>query len=999
MRLISTLLLLVSSLLTQAQEYNFISYTVEKGLAQNQVLAITQDPSGYLWFGTTGGLSRFDGKDFKNFSQRDGLYRNQVNALFVDQSGKLWIASNGGVSVYDGTLFKQISFGEKYVSSKITSIAQSDDGAMWFATDDLGIIIKTEDGFSYINTSKGLKSNNVRSIFKDKKGLIWIGTKKGLNFFRDQAIYGFQNPDLDTSISHLSETNTGDLLVCTFGKGVFKIDNNSNITNYTSQNGLISDWVRQSFTDTKGTTWFVTKYGVQEFKSSKIIETYTTDNGLPFDNIRCLLRDNEGNMWFGSNGKGALKFSGKAFLNYTDKDVLADNIIMSIVEDRDGVLWLGTYETGVIKFKNQQLEVISTEQGLSSKTVWSALIDKKGRKWFGTARGLNLLDNGRLKTFLSSDPQGLSDGKITAIHQARDGKIWFGSRNGISHYKEDSTFVNYDSLNGFFGSNIRSIAEDKNGHLWCGADEGLFKFDPKNETTEKISLGESANQSKVLSIVITPEQDIWCGTDNGLFLKRGDNFKYITIANDARANFINFLLHDPQGLWIGTNYGIFLLEDDGKDFKFKSFTSHEGIKNLECNLNAAHHDRNGYYWFGTAGGLVRLDKTELKINSGIEQKVSLRSVKLFNEDTDWSKYADVDKNTGLPKNLILSHNKNTLHFDFNLFNFSNPEGVQYKYILEGFDEQWSSLSSERTAIYRRLPPGDYTFKVKAKNSAGEWSEPTVFKFTIKPPFWQTTWFLALCVIGFVCLVIAVVIWRKSVSSRKRETEQLKYRNKLLALEHQSLNASLNRHFIFNALNSIQYYINRQDRISANKYLSSFAKLIRKNLDSASSGGNYVTLAEEIDRIELYLSLEHMRFANKFEYSIDYKQKIDLESIMVPAMMLQPFIENSIWHGILPLEKPGKITLTLDRNKNGDIHFEISDNGIGIDKSLENKLKNGGTHDSKGMKITSGRIQLLKTITQKNISLKGPFQLVDEHGNSCGTKVEITIPANTMETFF
>ncbi len=998
MRLFSIFLLLLISSYGRSQEYNFINYTVENGLAQNQVLAMAQDPNGYLWFGTTGGLSRFDGRDFKNFSQRDGLYRNQVNALFIDNKGQLWIASVGGVSVYNGNEFIQIPFEEKYASSKITSIEQSDDGAMWFATDDLGIVIKTDDGFSCINTSKGLKSNNVRSIYKEPNGQIWIGTKKGLNFYKDQAIYGFSNPALDTSISHISKSHNGSLWVSTFGKGVFNIDNN-NVVNYTGENDLISDWVRQSYTDPKGTTWFVTKYGIQEFRSGKMIEKYTSENGLYFDNIRCLLKDNEGNMWFGSNGKGVLKFSGKAFLNYTDKDDLEDNIIMSVVEDKDGVLWLGTYENGVIKFKNKQLEVFSTEQGLSSKKVWSALIDKKGRKWFGTAHGLNLMTGGKIKTFLSTDENGLSHNKITAIHQTKDGKIWFGSKKGISYYKEDSTFVNYDSLNGFFASNIRSIAEDKNGQLWCGADEGLFLFDPKTETTRKIPLGNSETESKVLSVVITPEGDIWCGTDNGLFLKRDNKFKYITIANDARANFINFLLYDPQGLWIGTNYGIFLLEDEGNDFKFKSFTNHEGIKNLECNLNAAHHDQNGYYWFGTAGGLVRLDKTELKINSGIQQKVSIRSVKLFNEETDWSTLSEVDKTTGLPKNLVLSHNKNTLHFDFNLFNFSNPEGVEYKYILEGYDETWSSLSSERTAIYRRLPPGEYTFKVKAKNSAGEWSAPTIFKFTIKPPFWQTMWFLALCVIGFVCLVIAIVIWRKAVSNRKRETEQLKYRNKLLALEHQSLNASLNRHFIFNALNSIQYYINRQDRISANKYLSSFAKLIRKNLDSASSGGNYVTLAEEIDRIELYLSLEHMRFANKFEYSIDYRQKIDLESIMVPAMMLQPFIENSIWHGILPLEKPGKISLILDRNKNGDIHFEISDNGIGIDKSLENKLKNGGTHDSKGMKITSGRIQLLKTITQKNISLKGPFQIVDEHGNSCGTKVEITIPINTMETFF
>jgi len=566
-------------------------------------------------------------------------------------------------------------------------------------------------------------------------------------------------------------------------------------------------------------------------------------------------------------------------------------------------------------------------------------------------------------------------------------------------FPSDSTFRNYTAKDGFEGVNIRTIIEDKEGYLWCGADNGLFRFDPKTEQGYRVTIGSDINEVKVLSLVIDNSNRFWVGTDNGLYLKTNTGYNYISTGQDVRSNFVNFLLADQGVLWIGTNYGVYALTYlSENDYRVRAFTNHEGIKNLECNLNAAFKDDSGHYWFGTAGGLVKLDKKLLKNESSTKNNVTIRSIELFNETTDWSRYSKVDERSGLPINLELGHSKNTLSFDFILFNYSNPENVVYTYTLEGYDEGWSPNTTESSVVYRKLPPGDYVFKVKAITSNGSWTDITSFNFSIHPPFWQTAWFFSLITLGLICMIIAIFVWRKTVNKRKRDTEQLIYRNKLLALEHQSLNASLNRHFIFNALNSIQYYINRQDRISANKYLSSFAKLIRKNLDSSSSQSNYVSLAEEIERTELYLSLEHMRFSNKFEYEIVYEEPIETESIMLPAMMLQPFIENSIWHGILPMERLGKITLTLGKTINGDLKFDITDNGMGIDESKARKKKSGNSHDSKGMMITSGRIDLLKTITRRNISLKGPYQIHHPDGSSAGTRVEITIPTNTMETF-
>ncbi len=226
-----------------------------------------------------------------------------------------------------------------------------------------------------------------------------------------------------------------------------------------------------------------------------------------------------------------------------------------------------------------------------------------------------------------------------------------------------------------------------------------------------------------------------------------------------------------------------------------------------------------------------------------------------------------------------------------------------------------------------------------------------------------------------------------MSKQKELTQKLYYKNKLLALEQQSLNASMNRHFIFNSLNSIQYYINSNDRISANKYLTNFAKLIRKNLDTSISGTSLVSLTDEFERLELYISLEKMRFQNKFKHQITIEKTIDTDSISVPPMFLQPFVENSIWHGILPNKTDGEINIFLTQT-NRKYLITIEDNGVGIKESL---AKKGNTnHSSKGMLITSGRLEILKKTSNKDIVIKGPFQKEDGDGNILGTMVEITI---------
>jgi LytS/YehU family sensor histidine kinase len=260
-------------------------------------------------------------------------------------------------------------------------------------------------------------------------------------------------------------------------------------------------------------------------------------------------------------------------------------------------------------------------------------------------------------------------------------------------------------------------------------------------------------------------------------------------------------------------------------------------------------------------------------------------------------------------------------------------------------------------------------------------------FSILPPFYLTWWFILLEVLALAGLIYLIWRWRLQVKARKEENRDLSLRTRMFALEQQSLNSSMNRHFIFNALNSIQYYINREDKRAANKYLSSFAKLIRKNLDSTSS--TWVSLKDELERLDLYLGLEHMRFRDRFDYNIEVQNGLNAGSVQIPAMMLQPFLENSIWHGILPKEERGHLLVSV-KEESGLVHITIKDDGIGVEKSLEVKRASVNGHTSRGVEITNDRIQLYKKMTSAQFEIKGPVQ-IEEDGQVKGTVVEIYIP--------
>jgi two-component sensor histidine kinase len=426
-----------------------------------------------------------------------------------------------------------------------------------------------------------------------------------------------------------------------------------------------------------------------------------------------------------------------------------------------------------------------------------------------------------------------------------------------------------------------------------------------------------------------------------------------------------------------------------KDLKVLFFDAEDGLPSLECNQNAAYKDKNGDLWFGTAGGICVIEPEGLKKAHLKEPpKTNFLGMRLFMQETKWSTFnSKIDPI--IPDGIKLTHDKNHLTFDFVGVHFHNPNKVYYKHRLQGFEEKFSTPHQNTFVSYSNISPGKYSFELSSSHDLSTWSTVKIISFEILPPFWLQTWFLTLCILILLLLTYLVHLFRSFLRKKKIEAQNLSYQTRLLELEQQALNASMNRHFVFNSLNSIQYFINAEDKKSANTYLTKFAKLIRKNLDDLQN--EHVPLEEEIERMKLYLSLEEMRFEGSFEYQITIDSTIDVQKIAIPTMILQPFVENSIIHGILPQQKPGKIKIKISL-VGRIVLFVIEDNGIGFDTSMEQKNIQKNTHVSKGMSITRERLNVLRKVYQnEEIEVLGPIEIKNEQGETEGTRVEIKLP--------
>lgn len=981
------------SLSTYSQEYTFISHGVESGLAQSQVFALEQDNHGYIWAGTLGGLSRFDGIGFRNFSVSDGLLSNHITTIKRLKNNDLVFGHPGGITFYDGLTFDSFSMNEKLGVSRVTCVIETSSN-LFFGTDNEGLF-QLKNGVLETISQKGFENLNIRQISAYKNGLL-LATQTGIVSYINETFEWWNTETLKgkSCSGVVIDSITNIVWISTYGDGVFKVEADS-ISNLTSETGLISSNVRGIYRSSQGKIWLFTKVGVTCIDEEGSIINLNRKNGLKYDNIFTILEDRERNIWFGSDGGGIFKYTGPNFLKYTTNNGLSSNLVMSILQDDDEALWFSTYGEGITRLKGKKLDYFNLENGLGNNTIWSSIKTSDDKLWFCSSDGIYIYHNNNFEKLEKSD--GLISSRITAIFEDSKHRIWLGAREGLSLI-EDNEITNFSASDGQIGAFVRTFSETKTGEIIIGTSNGIYDYN--NKTLQALPL-EGAWCDKVVLEIKISANGWWIGSANGLQFYNGQEVTCVRLNDNFSSNYINFIEVINSEVWVGTNNGLFYI-DENQFLKTGNanalrYAKHEGFSSTETNLHASFSDIDGNLWFGTADGVFKLDRNNKQKTLASAPYVHINNVQLFLQTPNWEKRkVNIDPTSGLPLDLKVTHRENYFTFLYTGLYFTNPTEVSYQFMLEGFDEFWLPPTKANFATYSNLPHGEYTFKVKAINKFGAESTTESFTFKITPPFWLTWWFYTFVFITISWFIYVIYNWQKVIANRKKQNQLLIDQSKMLGLEHQTLNASMNRHFIFNSLNSIQYYINRQDKLSANKYLTRFAKLIRKNLDSSETPS--CLLSDELERLELYLSLELMRFAGKFEYQITIDEHIDPDNIYVPSMLLQPFVENSIWHGILPSGKMGLIQIKMLPEGTDRIKFVIEDNGIGIDKSLASKNEINNPHNSKGMKITQDRILLLKKMTGMDLFLNGPSEIKQEE-KTLGTTVEMVLPKENAELYY
>ncbi len=983
-------------LLLSAQEYSFVQYSVEDGLPQTQVYALSSDDQGYLWLGTAGGAAQFNGKEFKHFSTSNGLVDNNVSDV-KQYGGYTWIFTNKGVTRIAGQEVVAYDLTDALKGGYVSTAGfRSETNTLIVANKDEEVYeIKIDQSSELLVASSveielNKSYENIRKIYEDSGHDTWIvgdgliGYLDVNNTWNDVIIEGSAH-----NISDIEQDKNGDYWLSVYDEGIYHWRKGI-LKHYSYGDGLVSSLIRNIFIDTEGRVWCASKSGVSVLREDGF-SNFDTRNGLPSDNIETICEDREGNIWLASDGAGAFRFTSDEFVNYHASSGLNTEYVMTGFQDSRGDYWFGTYNNGVVHYDGENYNYFNVENDkILNNVVWSSLEDSKGRLWFGTSNGLALFEENEIVNFSKVD--WLPSDKITAIYDFEEKQqVWFGTSKGLGVVGEDTAYAISSSDNLSLKS-IRSIEKGINNQVWLGTSNGIVVSDG---TFFEPWINNDQLEDKLVYCIKNYKDSLWfIGTSNGLYYTDGINVERMMLHTSFGANFINFLdIERDRYLWVGTNYGVFEVDLPAYFTSPSQGVMHHrknsGLKSVETNLNAVFVDDKNRVWMGTGKGTVRFDRSKRR-NEVVDliPLVQIVEMQLDLKATDWSKFSnDIDTRTQLPQELSLSSRENYLTFYFEGVSLSHPDEVVYKIKLDGLDEDWTPPIEQSSFTYPNLSYGSYTFNVIASIDGKNWSDPVSISFEIRKPYYLTWWFIFLMLLMLSGLVYMIYHRRKVAREQKLRTEKLYYKSRLLALEQQTLNASMNRHFIFNALNSIQYYINTQDRISANKYLTSFAKLIRKNLDSSVNDTGTVSLHDELERLELYISLEHMRFQKKFDYAISVDKSLDQESIQIPPMILQPFVENSIWHGLLPQETGGKIWISIfPRGKN--IIFEIEDNGIGIEESRKTKTDNA--HHSKGMLITSGRIEILKKVTRQRMTIVGPYQINNVDGTPKGTRVELVL---------
>ncbi|MES2276364.1 MAG: histidine kinase [Bacteroidota bacterium] len=964
-----------------AQQMKYTAFTVNDGLPSNNVYRVIEDNSGFLWVTTDGGIARFDGKRFQLFTTKQGLPDNAVLEAVKENNGRLWV-----------NCFKQKPAYFDEIKNRF--INANDDPILAKVTEGTGIMTSfplKDGGVLYVNEKGSF-------VFKDKK-LIVYPALRGCDLFvqqnSDGSYIGYgasYSPAIKTNLPMLYQVKNHTIIDSISVRDVnFK-------TSALSTKSVVDDSKVYTFSPLQNQCFIYGKIKTNplrcQYDSISIPEHFTISG----------VNDSYAFM-LGYSGKMYV-FDKKTLqqVMVIDDNYLPNAVYNAIYKDSKGNIWLSTFDKGLLLYRKTAISAIETPYGFTNTGFLSITRKPDGSLLTGNSYGEILETNGKTNS-IHTVPKLSKELRIRKILLYKKKVFTFSERGVIIDYHRiiinpfnnmpysAKTALQYNDsiaifglLSGLVSLNMRTeettvlnssrkrltaLSKSADGFIYFGSTDGLYKHDYVKNTSVSLAKNSPLLNERITGLCTTPDSLIWVATaSNGVVALKHDKVRVHFSEKDGIINnaILSITAAGPGKVWLGTESGISIIK-----YRMKAGVMHYFIQNLSVNDGLSNNMVNEMAYHN--------DTVYAATGNGISVIPANITIPLFNIPVQLTGMSVNQRDTVLSSSYQVHYYQKNIQMKFAAIELSGHfKNLQYTIDK---NKNWIRLDDKTLAV--QLNNGNHTVEIRAVDVNGNISKKILtIKFDIATPFWKAIWFWI--VLASVTQILIIYL----VNRRLKKRKEARLAREILSvqtasLEQQAFTSLMNPHFMFNALNSIQHYINLQDRQNANRYLSDFASLIRKNFEAAQQ--SFIPLEQEIENIKIYLRLEQMRFKERFTYHLSVSDNLDADEWMVPTMILQPLLENALLHGIIPSIVDGIIFINF-KEKGGNLLITITDNGIGIANSTA--LKRDTDHKSHGMDLIKKRVNALSRFGAHAITISMETAFADDRNP--GNKIVLFIPS-------
>jgi ligand-binding sensor domain-containing protein/signal transduction histidine kinase len=947
-------------------DYWVESWGTMEGLPQNSVTAIIQSRQGYLWLGTQRGLVRYDGFTFRVFdSENTPALRDDhdhVTCLVEDPEGALWIGTErGGVLKHQDGTFTPFNRANGPSDFAIAALCVDSFGSIWAGGESGGLFQHRAGEFTAYSFLQDLGGHRARVLLPGPRGRLWLATGSQFGWLEDgQVRFLGETPARAPDAVGIGRATGGGVWVALNGR-LRKYDDTGHLEGdggaFAPENA--PPRVTLVYEDRKGAVWIGTAgQGVHRFAEGRFTPlrfTSARENRLEQQTLLAVIEDREGNIWMGTREGGLHRLKPRLFDVLDQARGLGANEALAVCEGRDGTIWAGSKGGGLRRLREGRLEPFFLP-GPGAETVWALHSDTRTNLWAGTEGGLFRITGG-VATNYGPATASMS---IRALYEDRRGVLWIGTKDAGICRMDAAGIRSYSEREGLANNEVRAFQEDAQGALWIATAHGLSRLSDGKFQTFRARDGLPSDNIRVLYWDAF-KGALWAGTGRGLAcLIEGRWVNFTTREHRLPDDYIAQILDDDRGnLWIGSNKGVYrlkksdayrVMEQPGVKLSWVPYGTSDGLKSLECSGDfqpSALKSADGRIWFPTTDGLAVVDLISVRQNDR-PPGVIIESLSVDGHPFSLAPPVKVPPGGG------------RFEFGYTGFNFSAPRRLGFQYQLEGRDKDWIDGGPGHRAIYNDLPPGSYTFRVKAYNLDGVNEIGTALEFAVLPPFWRTGWFLSLAVLLSVALAVsayrylALLQLKRRLRELERQQALERERARIAKDVHDDLGARLTQIGIIGELI-------RRD--AAQPQIAGLAGRLTEATREVSEAVDEIVWAvnpknDTLDRLVPYL----LHYAEEFLEPTDIRYRLDAPKDFPPLpiksdarhnlfLVLKEALNNSVKHA-----RAGEIHVQIAYAR-PEFTVEVTDNGAGFDPAALDARGNGLQNMRRRIEEIGGRFML------------------------------------------